>query len=438
MRATDLIARKRDGEELSHEEIKFLIDGYVHGEIPDYQISAFLMAVYFNGMSHDELFYLTDIMTASGEKTDLSDIYGVTVDKHSTGGVGDTTTLIVGPILASLGVPFAKMSGRGLGHTGGTLDKLESIPGFEVHLDKDTFIEEVNRIKLAVCGQTENIAPADKLLYALRDVTATVESIPLIASSIMSKKLAIGCDAIVLDVKYGSGAFMKTLEEAKKLADLMVRIGINAGKETVAYITNMDEPLGSSIGNANEVTEAIRMLRGEEEGPLLELSKILATEAVVLSTGASEETARLKVQRTLSEGKAYASFLEMVKAQKGSIEAVRDLSKMPHAPLTIKVQCEKSGYVSRIQAEDIGRASLELGAGRRMKDDVIDLSVGLDLKVRVGKRVERGDTLAILHAKDAETSAIAHSILLGAIEITDRCVQPLPLVYERIGKENLH
>ena len=438
MRAVDIIAAKRDGKELSHEEIRYLIEGYVRGEIPDYQVSAFLMAVYFRGMSDDELFYLTDIMAASGEKTDLTGIEGKTIDKHSTGGVGDTTTLIVGPILASLGIPFAKMSGRGLGHTGGTLDKLESIPGFEVRLTKEEFIKEVNQNKLVICGQTDNIAPADKLLYALRDVTATVESIPLIASSIMSKKLAIGCDAIVLDVKYGSGAFMKTAEDAEKLADLMVRIGTKAGKETVAYITNMDEPLGSSIGNANEVAEAIRMLRGEEDGPLLELSKILATEALMLATNIDKETAKEKVDATLADKDAYASFVKMVKAQKGSVEAVQNLEKMPHAPLTIEVKAEKHGYVSKIQAEEVGRASLELGAGRRTKDDRIDLSVGLDMKVRVGSQVQEGNVIAILHAKDENTASVARKILLGAIEITEDRVKALPLVNKRIGKEDLH
>ncbi len=438
MRAVDIIAAKRDGKELSHEEIRYLIEGYVRGEIPDYQVSAFLMAVYFRGMSDDELFYLTDIMAASGEKTDLTGIEGKTIDKHSTGGVGDTTTLIVGPILASLGIPFAKMSGRGLGHTGGTLDKLESIPGFEVRLTKEEFIKEVNQNKLVICGQTDNIAPADKLLYALRDVTATVESIPLIASSIMSKKLAIGCDAIVLDVKYGSGAFMKTAEDAETLADLMVRIGTKAGKETVAYITNMDEPLGSSIGNANEVAEAIRMLRGEEDGPLLELSKILATEALMLATNIDKETAKEKVDATLADKDAYASFVKMVKAQKGSVEAVQNLAKMPHAPLTIEVKAEKHGYVSKIQAEEVGRASLELGAGRRTKDDRIDLSVGLDMKVRVGSQVQEGNVIAILHAKDENTASVARKILLGAIEITEDRVKALPLVNKRIGKEDLH
>ncbi len=438
MRAVDIIAAKRDGKELSHEEIRYLIEGYVRGEIPDYQVSAFLMAVYFRGMSDDELFYLTDIMAASGEKTDLTGIEGKTIDKHSTGGVGDTTTLIVGPILASLGIPFAKMSGRGLGHTGGTLDKLESIPGFEVRLTKEEFIKEVNQNKLVICGQTDNIAPADKLLYALRDVTATVESIPLIASSIMSKKLAIGCDAIVLDVKYGSGAFMKTAEDAETLADLMVRIGTKAGKETVAYITNMDEPLGSSIGNANEVAEAIRMLRGEEDGPLLELSKILATEALMLATNIDKETAKEKVDATLADKDAYASFVKMVKAQKGSVEAVQNLEKMPHAPLTIEVKAEQHGYVSKIQAEEVGRASLELGAGRRTKDDRIDLSVGLDMKVRVGSQVQEGNVIAILHAKDENTAIAARKILLGAIEITEDRVKALPLVNKRIGKEDLH
>lgn len=438
MRTVDIIAKKRDGKELSHEEIKYLIEGYVHGNIPDYQVSAFLMAIYFRGMSDDELFYLTDMMAASGEKTDLTGIHGTTVDKHSTGGVGDTTTLIVGPILASLGVPFAKMSGRGLGHTGGTLDKLESIPGFEVQLAKEDFIREVNKNKLVICGQTDNIAPADKLLYALRDVTATVESIPLIASSIMSKKLAIGCDAIVLDVKCGSGAFMKTVEDAEKLADLMVRIGTKAEKETVAFITNMDEPLGSSIGNANEVAEAIRMLRGEEVGPLLELSKILATEALMLATNTDEKTAHEKVETVLANKEAYASFIKMVNAQKGSVEAVENLDKMPHAPLTIEVKAERSGYVTKIQAEEIGRASLELGAGRRTKEDRIDLSVGLDMKVRVGSMIQEGDILAILHAKDEETAQTAQEVLLEAIEITEDRVTPLPLVYRRIGKEDLH
>ena len=300
------------------------------------------------------------------------------------------------------------------------------------------FLNEVNQNKLVICGQTDNIAPADKLLYALRDVTATVESIPLIASSIMSKKLAIGCDAIVLDVKYGSGAFMKTAEDAETLADLMVRIGTKAGKETVAYITNMDEPLGSSIGNANEVAEAIRMLRGEEDGPLLELSKILATEALMLATNIDKETAKEKVDATLADKDAYASFVKMVKAQKGSVEAVQNLAKMPHAPLTIEVKAEKHGYVSKIQAEEVGRASLELGAGRRTKDDRIDLSVGLDMKVRVGSQVQEGNVIAILHAKDENTASVARKILLGAIEITEDRVKALPLVNKRIGKEDLH
>ncbi len=430
MRMVDLIAKKRDHIELTTEEIEWMIRNYTDKVIPDYQMSAFLMAVVFNGMTPAERLALTQAMVGSGEVVDLSAIEGIKVDKHSTGGVGDKTSLILGPLVASMGVPVAKMSGRGLGHTGGTLDKLESISGMTIELDMERFIEQV---KLAIIGQTGNLAPADKYLYALRDVTATVESIPLIASSIMSKKIAAGADAIVLDVKFGAGAFMKTLEDAKQLAQAMVEIGRDAQRQTVAFLTDMNQPLGLAIGNALEVKEAIETLKGHGPKDLEELVLQLASQMVVLAKKAPDvETAYEQLKEKLHRGEAFNKFKEFVQAQGGDVAQIENPDLLPKADSIIPVKASQSGYVHQIDALSIGLAAMKLGAGRATKDDMIDMAVGVVLDKKVGDSVGEGDVLAYIHANRVDNEeAIAY--IQKAYCICKDPVCPPTLIYDVIA-----
>lgn len=399
MRMVDIIEKKRDGQELTTAEINFFIEGYTKGEIPDYQASALAMAIYFQDMNDRERADLTRAMVESGDTIDLSAIDGVKVDKHSTGGVGDTTTLVLAPLVASLDVPVAKMSGRGLGHTGGTIDKLESIAGFHVELTREQFIDLVNRDKVAVIGQSGNLTPADKKLYALRDVTGTVNSIPLIASSIMSKKIAAGADAIVLDVKTGDGAFMKTQEDAEKLAHAMVRIGNHVGRKTIAIISDMSQPLGFAIGNALEVKEAIETLQGKGPKDLTELVLTLGSQMVILAGKAkTSEEAKEMLLDAIHSGKALAKFKEFLANQGGDASIVDDLTKLPQAKYKIELPAKQSGYISRMVADEIGVASMILGAGRATKEDVIDLAVGLVLHKKVGDKVEEGESILTIYS----------------------------------------
>ena len=424
MLMTDLIAKKRDGGELSGEEIRFMIDGYVRGDIADYQMSAMCMAILFRGMSDRETLDLTMAMMHSGEVVDLSGIGGIKADKHSTGGVGDKTSLILCPMAAACGLHIAKMSGRGLGHTGGTLDKLESFPGYNISIGEERFIENVNRIGIALIGQTADIVPADKKLYALRDVTGTVPSIPLIVSSIMSKKLASGADVIVLDVKCGSGAFMKTEEQARELARGLTRIGRLAGKKCAAVITDMDQPLGCAVGNALEVKEAISVLRGETKGDLLELCLTLGscmlTEAGV---AADTDTARAMLQETIDSGRALQKLAELVEAQDGDAKDVYDTARLPLAPVQLAVPSEVSGYLSHIECEKVGLISMHLGGGRATKESTIDLSVGLVLNKKVGDRVEKGESLGTIHASTMEKAQEAAELLRACCSFSDMPVQ---------------
>jgi pyrimidine-nucleoside phosphorylase len=395
----DIIIKKQNGKELTTEEIQFFVNGYTDGSIPDYQASALAMAIYFQDMSDRERADLTMAMVNSGETIDLSAIEGIKVDKHSTGGVGDTTTLVLAPLVAALDVPVAKMSGRGLGHTGGTIDKLEAIDGFHVELSKDEFIKLVNRDKVAVIGQSGNLTPADKKLYALRDVTGTVNSIPLIASSIMSKKIAAGADAIVLDVKTGAGAFMKTEEDAAELAKAMVRIGNKVGRQTMAVISDMSQPLGFAIGNALEVKEAIDTLKGEGPEDLHELVLTLGSQMVVLAKKAGTlDEARAKLEEVMKNGKALEKFKDFLKNQGGDSSIVDDPSKLPQAAYHIDVPAKEAGVVSEIVADEIGVAAMLLGAGRATKEDEIDLAVGIMLRKKVGDKVVKGEPLVTLYA----------------------------------------
>ena len=403
MQMTDLIAKKRDGGALSTEEIEFIIRGYTEGSIPDYQMSALCMAILFRGMDDRETLDLTMAMMQSGEIVDLSGIEGIKADKHSTGGVGDKTSLILCPMVAACGLRIAKMSGRGLGHTGGTLDKLESFPGYNISIGEKRFLENVNRIGIAIMGQTADLVPADKKLYALRDVTGTVPSIPLIVSSIMSKKLASGADVIVLDVKCGSGAFMKTEEQARELARGLTRIGRLAGRKCSAVITDMDQPLGCAVGNALEVKEAISVLRGETKGDLLELCLTLGSGLLIGADYAKDEdTARQKLQEAIDSGRALKKLAELVEAQDGDAHDVYDTARLPLAPVQLEVPSESAGYVSHIECEKVGLISMHLGGGRAAKEDAIDLSVGLVLHKKVGDKVETGESLATIHASTME------------------------------------
>ena len=439
MRMVDIILKKRYGGELTADEIEYFIQGYVAGEIPDYQAAAFLMAVCWRGMTREEISRLTMSMTYSGEVVDLSAIPGVKVDKHSTGGVGDTTTLVVTPLVAACGVPVAKMSGRGLGHTGGTLDKLESLPGVSVSLDIDAFIELVKRTGIAVIGQTGNLVPADKLLYALRDVTGTVDSIPLIASSIMSKKIAAGSDAIVLDVKMGSGAFMRTREEAFELGRVMVDIGSAVGRQVVAVVTDMNQPLGMAVGNALEVQEAIEALSGQipETDPLVEVSLLLGKYMLLLGgVAGTEEEAGKMLRHALRNGSGLQNLREMIAGLGGDGSCCDDPASLARARRKIPVCAQRGGFVHGMNAVKIGEASLLLGAGRTKKGDRIDGDVGLVMKKRVGDRVEQGEPLAIFHVNDEKKLQEAETLFLSAVEIGEAPMERPPMVYGVIRKEN--
>ncbi|WP_423055285.1 pyrimidine-nucleoside phosphorylase [Zhaonella formicivorans] len=431
MRMYDLILKKRNGGEMTKAEIEFFIEGYLTGRIPDYQASALLMAIFFQKMTKRETADLTMAMARSGEMLDLSGIEGIKVDKHSTGGVGDKVSLILGPMVAAAGVKVAKMSGRGLGHTGGTIDKLESIPGFSVELSKEQFINNVNRIGLAIAGQTANLAPADKKLYALRDTTATVDNVSLIAASVMSKKIASGADKILLDVKTGSGAFMKTVEDSFALAREMVDIGAGVGRETVAVISDMEQPLGYAVGNALEVKEAIATLQGNGPKDLYELCLTLGANMLLLAKKASSaEEARARLQELVEKGAAFNKFKEFVAAQGGDITAVESPDNcLPKARLITEVKAPKAGFIAKINAEEIGFASLVLGAGRETKESSIDLAVGLVLHKKLGDYAQAGDVLAVIHSNDPEKTKLAEKKILQAIELSANAPGKRPLIF---------
>jgi pyrimidine-nucleoside phosphorylase len=432
MRMVDVIEKKRDGHELSMEEIRFLIEGYTNNTIPDYQMSAFAMAIFFQGMTQQERVYLTEAMVNSGDQIDLSNIEGIKVDKHSTGGVGDTTTLVLAPLVAAVGVPVAKMSGRGLGHTGGTIDKLEAVPGFHVEISNEEFINLVNNNKIAVIGQSANLTPADKKLYGLRDVTATVNSIPLIASSIMSKKIASGADAIVLDVKTGNGAFMKELDDAVELAKAMVEIGNGVGRRTMAVISDMSQPLGFAIGNALEVKEAIDTLVGKGPEDLQELCLALGSHMVVLAQKAKTiEEARQMLVEVMENGKALETFKVFLASQGGDATVIDDPSRLPTATYMIEVKAEKEGFVSEIIADKIGTAAMVLGAGRATKESIIDLAVGLVLNKKVGDFVKVGESLVTIHS-NSENVEDATNRIYEAYEIVEHQVEAPSLIYKEI------
>ncbi|PRY83462.1 pyrimidine-nucleoside phosphorylase [Alkalibacterium olivapovliticus] len=432
MRMIDLIEKKQHDEALTTDEIKWMIDQYTKEVIPDYQMSAMAMAIYFKGMTEEERSALTMAMVESGDQIDLSAIEGVKVDKHSTGGVGDTTTLVLAPLVASVGVPVAKMSGRGLGHTGGTIDKLEAIPGFHVELSQNDFAELVNKNKVAVVGQSGNLTPADKKLYALRDVTGTVESIPLIASSIMSKKIASGADAIVLDVKTGAGAFMKNVEQARELAETMVKIGKSVGRDTMAVISDMSQPLGNAIGNGLEVKEAIDTLKGEGPEDLTELCLVLGSQMAYLGGAASSlEDAREKLEANLHNGKALAAFKVFVEAQGGDATVADDPDGvLPAAAFTKDIISKENGVVSEIVADQVGIAAMMLGAGRETKESEIDLSAGLYLHKKVGDKVSEGDSIATLYS-NKEIKEEVVSKVLSNIRLSETGTEPT-LIYDII------
>ncbi len=433
MNTSELIIKKRNGEALTEREISFLIQGYVNGQIPDYQMSALLMAIYFKGMNEAETLCLTQEMVKSGETLDLSAVSGIKADKHSTGGVGDKTSLVLCPMLAALGIKMAKMSGRGLGHTGGTIDKLESFPGLTTAIDVKRFIYQVNTVGFALAGQTKNLVPADKLLYALRDVTGTVDSLPLIVSSIMSKKLASGSDIIALDVKTGSGAFMKNEADALALAEKMVAVGKNAGRKTVAVISDMDEPLGCAVGNALEVKEAIETLKGGGPKRFHDLCIALAS-AIVMEAGLAqtEEKAQSLLQKTIDDGLALNKLAEFVKAQGGDDKAVYDTSMLSQAPVVIEVTSEKPGYVKAIQAEKVGRICIHLGGGRETKDSEINLSVGLVLHKKVGDYVNAGESLASIHAANPQQAIEAASMLRNCYTFSTEAVAVKSIIHSVI------
>lgn len=429
MRMYDLILKKKHGDELTKEEIEYMISGYTKEEIPDYQMSAMMMAICFQGMNAEETKNLTMAMARSGDMLDLSAIEGVKVDKHSTGGVGDKTSLVLGPMVASLGVSVAKMSGRGLGHTGGTIDKLESFTGFHTSLSNEEFIKNVNEIHMAIVGQTANLAPADKKLYALRDVTGTVDQLSLISSSIMSKKLASGADGIVLDVKTGDGAFMKTLDDSVALAEAMVSIGKLAGRNMAAIISEMDQPLGNAVGNALEVKEAIQTLKGEGPKDLVELVLTLGSHMVFMAEkAASIEEARTRLELSLKDGSAFETFKKFIVAQGGMEDEVLHPDRLPSAKYIENVICDMDGYVKKIQTEEIGRISLLLGGGRETKESEIDLAVGLVLKKKHGDKVAKGEVIAEIHANDLEKLTVAKERLQKAYKIVKDEVKKEPVI----------
>ncbi len=428
----DIIDKKRNKEVLTKAEIEYFVKGYTDGDIPDYQASALLMAICINGMSDEETFDLTNAMLHSGKIIDLSPIKGIKVDKHSTGGVGDKVSLVLGPMLAACGVKFAKMSGRGLGHTGGTLDKLESIPGFQVQLSTEKFIDQVTRIGLAIIGQSNEICLADKKLYALRDVTATVQAIPLIASSIMSKKLADGSDVQLLDVKYGSGAFMRNIDEATKLAKLMVEIGKRAGKKTCAEITNMNQPLGMEVGNSNEVIEAINTLHGNGPKDLMEICYSSSSTLLIMAHVASNmETARKRLEEVIQNGMAFDCFCRMVEAQGGDVRFVKDTSLFPKATYNVDVKAVSDGFVKSMDAKTIGLVSCQIGGGREKEGDVIDHAAGITLKKKIGDKVHKGETIMVIHS-DRPNLENAQRKLAHSFETSPIYPDMLPLVEKRI------
>lgn len=430
MKMIDIISKKRLGMELTTEEINFFVEKYTEGSIPEYQVSALLMAIYFQKMNMRETADLTMAMVNSGDVLDLSNIEGIKVDKHSTGGVGDTTTLVLTPMVAALGIPVAKMSGRGLGHTGGTIDKLESFEGFSVEITEEKFIENVNKNKIAIMGQTADLAPADKKLYALRDVTSTVENISLISSSIMSKKIAAGADCIVLDVKIGDGAFMKCYEDAKELAEAMVNIGKNVGRNTVAVISDMDQPLGLAVGNALEVKEAIDTLKGVGPKDLLELCLTLGSNMVVLAEKAKTvEEAREMLLKVIEDGSALKKLREFIESQGGNGNQVDNTELLPKAKYIVEVKSEVDGYVSKIDSERIGLIAMELGAGRATKEDTVDLAVGIVLNKKRSDKVAKGDVLAYIHSNDEGKIEKASKDIIGSYHITDENREAVPLIY---------
>lgn len=437
MRMYDVIAKKRDGHELSSEEIYGFIEGYVDGSIPDYQASALLMAIFFNGMNEREILDLTTAMMKSGDQVDLSPIEGIKVDKHSTGGVGDKTSLIVAPIVAACGVKVAKMSGRGLGHTGGTVDKLESIPGFRTDLNEEEFFDVVRKTGISVIGQSGNLTPADKKLYALRDVTATVESIPLIASSIMSKKLAAGSDCIVLDVKTGSGAFMKTVESSVKLAETMVKLGENAGRRTCALITDMDVPLGKNIGNSLEVIEAVDTLKGKGPEDLTHEALYLAANMLELAGKGDEDTCMKLAQSVIDDLSALNCLKEMVKAQHGDVSVIEDTDNFIKAKYSFEVKADRAGYIAHMDTEGCGIASMMLGAGRETLDSKIDMAAGIIIEKKTGDRVEKGDVLATLYADDEKLFAKAEQKYKESLVMSDEAVKRNPLLYAKVSRDGI-
>lgn len=438
MLVTEIIRKKRDGDILSKEELEFIVNGYVKGEIPDYQMSAFLMAIYFRGMSKEELVELTMLMAKSGKMVDLSSIEGIKVDKHSSGGIADTTTLVLIPLAASCGVKVAKMSGRGLSHTGGTIDKLESIPGFKTELSEDEFIQAVNKVGAAIVGQSESLVPADKKIYALRDVTCTVESIPLIASSIMSKKIAAGSDKIILDVKFGKGAFMKEYEKAKELANTMVEIGTLAGRETVAYVTDMNQPLGLMIGNALEVIEAIEVLKGKGHEDLKNLCIEFASEMMIMAGVEKEKKlAQERAIESIEKGFALEKFREIIKNQGGDPEIVDNYSLLPQAKYTYELKCDDDMYIKDIDALKLGLCALKLGAGRQRKEDKIDYAVGIQLFGKIGDKIARNMPFAKIYANDEKRLEEAISDVKTAFEFSREPVPKRKVIFAKITKDDV-
>lgn len=432
MRMVDIIVKKRDGKVLTKEEISFFVKGYVGGSIPDYQVSALAMAILFRGMNKEEITILTDLMMHSGDIIDLSSIKGVKADKHSTGGVGDKTSLVLGPMVAACGVKIAKMSGRGLGHTGGTLDKMEAIPGMKIAIPEQQFIKQVNEVGLAIVGQTGHLVPADKKLYSLRDVTGTVESIPLIASSVMSKKLASGSDTILLDVKFGSGAFMKDLASARELARTMVDIGDGLGRDTRAILTDMEQPLGLAVGNALEVKEAIATLSGKGPRDLVELcleaGAIMLEQAKVVT---DLKKGRKMLEKVIADGSALSKLREMVKAQGGDVSFIDHPDKFPLSRHIIEIRSQKDGYVRRIEALEIGESAMRLGAGRETYDDIIDMSAGIVLNKKVGDQVKKGDVLCVVHTNKEDYESILQDIH-HSFKLEQEKIEPLPIVHDYI------
>lgn len=438
MRIYDIIRKKRDNHELTKAEIDFFVEKYSKGEIPDYQASALLMAIYLNKMNKEETVYLTDAMMKSGDVIDLAEIEGIKVDKHSTGGVGDKTTIALAPLVAACGAPVAKMSGRGLGHTGGTLDKLESIPGFSIEMEAKKFIDSVNKHKIAVCGQTATIAVADKKMYALRDVTATVDNISLIAASIMCKKLASGANAILLDVKTGDGAFMKTLDDSFELAKAMVDIGNGMGRETIGMITDMDEPLGFAIGNSLEVIEAIETLKGNGPKDFVNLCETLGAYMLVLAkTVKTFEEGVEKIKEAIASGSALEKLKVFIENQGGDSRVVDDYTLFPKASIVVPVKSPRSGYISKIEAEEVGVSAMILGAGRETKEDVLDLAAGIVLEKKVGEYVNEGEVLATMYLNKEDKLESAIERFVNAYTIVDKKVEPKKLVYGVVTKDGI-